>query len=141
MTKEQLRRYGDLKLERDQLYRFLQEVESQMVTPKASKFTGLPVHHDISDDRFASCIYRRDVLRTRYAAKITELTCELDAIESAIQVLPSRERTLIRLHYIEGKTWEQVAVTMSYSWRQVHRIHSKALQMLSGQPGEGMITI
>ena len=108
MTKEQLRRYGDLKLERDQLYRLLQEVESQMVTPKASKFTGLPVHHDISDDRFASCIYRRDVLRTRYAAKITELTCELDAIESAIQVLPSRERTLIRLHYIEGKTWSRL---------------------------------
>ena len=36
-------------------------------------------------------------------------------------------RTLLILRYVDFRTWEQIAVVMDYSWRQVHRIHDAAL--------------
>lgn len=38
------------------------------------------------------------------------------------------EQRVLRLRYIKGLTWEQVAVEMGYSWKQVHRFHAKALE-------------
>lgn len=52
-------------------------------------------------------------------------------IERAIKELPEREKYLIRAKYMESKTWEQIAVDMGYSWRQVHYIHSEALKALA----------
>lgn len=37
------------------------------------------------------------------------------------------EQEVLRLRYILGMKWEEVAVKMDYSWRQIHRIHSTAL--------------
>lgn len=37
------------------------------------------------------------------------------------------EQEVLRLRYIKGLKWEEVAVKMDYSWRQIHRIHSSAL--------------
>lgn len=52
-------------------------------------------------------------------------------IEKAIEKLPEREKYLIRARYIDCKSWEQIAVDMSYSWRQIHYIHANALKLLS----------
>ena len=37
------------------------------------------------------------------------------------------EQEVLRLRYILGMKWEEVAVKMGYSWKQTHRIHSSAL--------------
>ena len=37
------------------------------------------------------------------------------------------EQEVLRLRYITGLKWEEVAVRMSYSWKHIHRIHSSAL--------------
>ena len=37
------------------------------------------------------------------------------------------EQRVLRLRYIRGLKWEEVAVEMGYSWKQIHRIHSSAL--------------
>ena len=38
------------------------------------------------------------------------------------------EQEVLRMRYILGMKWEEVAVKMRYSWKQTHRIHSSALQ-------------
>lgn len=38
------------------------------------------------------------------------------------------EKEVLRLRYIKGLKWEEVALKMNYSWKQVHRIHSSALK-------------
>ena len=38
------------------------------------------------------------------------------------------EQEVLRLRYILGMKWEEVAVKIKYSWKQTHRIHSSALQ-------------
>ena len=36
-------------------------------------------------------------------------------------------RQVLQFRYIDGKPWERVAADMGYSWRNIHRLHSKAL--------------
>ncbi|MCQ4788753.1 DUF1492 domain-containing protein [Blautia obeum] len=38
------------------------------------------------------------------------------------------EQEVLRLRYIKGLKWEEVALKMNYSRKQVHRIHSSALK-------------
>ena len=36
-------------------------------------------------------------------------------------------REELNLRYINALPWEQIAVELGYSWRQVHRLHKKAI--------------
>lgn len=50
-------------------------------------------------------------------------------IEARIKAMDNEdEQTLLRLRYIIGLSWEEVAVAIGYSWRQTHRIHGDALR-------------
>ena len=44
------------------------------------------------------------------------------------QMKDEDEQRVLRLRYIKGLKWEEVAVEMEYSWKQIHRIHSEALK-------------
>ena len=75
-------------------------------------------------------------------AKIVDLEKEIDAdvdrlisirdnIKAIIEsVEDDRERLLLQYRYLDGKTFEKIAVEMNYSWRQIHRLHSRALTNL-----------
>ena len=74
-----------------------------------------------------------------YAARLDELLRELESEVNAgidlrreivrkVEQLPNEtERLLMRYRYIHGLKWEEIAVKMEYSWKQIHRIHAKAL--------------
>lgn len=131
MTKAELRAYKDLRKERDQLAKMLGDIEAVMYGPRAVRLDGMPRGGSGgSGGPTAELATRHIEIEKRYLEKVAELTQLLDAIEKAIEVLDPRERTLIRLHYIEGLVWEEVCIEMSYAWRQVHRIHAKALEKL-----------
>ena len=49
-------------------------------------------------------------------------------IEKQIRQMENEdEQDVLRLRYITGLKWEEVAARMSYSWKHIHRIHSSAL--------------
>lgn len=132
MTKERLRAYRALKQERDQICSLIEEIEAELYSPKIPRLDAVPgggqkVGGVTPTD---AKIDKRDELLTLYAEKCGQLDAELLAIEQAIDSLEPREKTLLRLHYVQGLTWENVCVEMNYSWRQVHRIHAKALEKL-----------
>ena len=130
MTKENLRQYRHLKLERDKLLEALRELEATMTAPKTQRLSITPTGPSKGGSSTEALVVKHAELVDRYNAKLAELADALLAIEKAIEGLESKERTLLRLHYIEGLTWEEVCVEMAYSWRQVHRIHAKALEEL-----------
>ncbi len=130
MTKEQLKAYRGLKLERDRLLVMIEELEAQMRSPRSQRLDGMPRGGSASSSVVENLVVKHTELVDRYRQKVADLTRATEEIEDAIEVLESRERTLIRLHYIQGLTWEEVCVAMTYSWRQVHRIHAKALEAL-----------
>ncbi len=53
------------------------------------------------------------------------------AIEAAIEGIPDpTERLLLRLRYMEGKSWTQVGFALHYSPSSVKRINKRALEHL-----------
>ena len=59
---------------------------------------------------------------------IDQLVAIRDEIKAVIEsVEDDRERLLLQYRYLDGKTFEWIAVEMHYSWRQIHRLHSQAL--------------
>lgn len=96
---------------------------------KGSGLNDLPrgqTLHDMSDD-FA----RLDELETRLSASIqtyermqTKVASVIDAVEN-----PTHRR-LLQLHYIDFLRFEEIAVVMGYSYRQVIRAHRRAIEQL-----------
>ena len=56
---------------------------------------------------------------------------EREVIGTVNKVEDSTLHTLLYERYINGKTWEQIAVELGYSWRQTVRLHGRALQAVA----------
>lgn len=71
-----------------------------------------------------------DKMIDEYLVKRERITTQIDTMEeeSVYQILFSR--------YIEKKTFEKIATEMKYSWRQIVRLHGKALQQFEKKYGE-----
>lgn len=71
--------------------------------------------------------------------RVVELEAEIDrnidklvAVKTEInkgisQLTDGRYREILRLRYLQGMTFERIAVTMNYSWRHVCTLHGRAL--------------
>lgn len=80
--------------------------------------------------RFKLDRHATEELRTVYEEKRKALAANLKRIEDAIECLEPIERQVLRLRYIEGLEWHQVAARVHYSLSDVHRKHSHALVKL-----------
>lgn len=129
VTKERLRQYRDIKKELNQIKQKVEALEAALYSPKAQKLTGTPASTAGSDHREA-LIDRHTELLDHYREKAAELAGEQLAVETAIEALDPTSRMLLRHRYIDGLTWEEVCVQLSYSWRQIHNIHGRALEKL-----------
>lgn len=70
-------------------------------------------------------------LQQRLAAQI-EASCKTRCrVEAALcTVRDPRQQTILRLHYISGKTFEQIAVELHYSYRQILREYGRAMDVI-----------
>lgn len=67
-----------------------------------------------------------------YEVEIDRQIDELIRVKTEIlkeisKLTDGRYREILRLRYLEGKTFEQIAVEMNYSWRHVCTLHGRAL--------------
>jgi DNA-directed RNA polymerase specialized sigma subunit len=70
-------------------------------------------------------------LENEIDADIDRLVAIRDGIKTIIEAVEDdRERLLLQYRYLDGRTFEEIAVQMHYSWRQIHRLHSQALTNL-----------
>ena len=61
--------------------------------------------------------------------KISEqLSLKAEILETISKVRDRTQRIVLTEYYLNMKTWEQVAVDISYSYQHTHRIHGHALQ-------------
>ena len=129
MTKERLRNYSHLKEEREQLRQQLVELEAALYCPKIQHLNGMPSAPS-KENAMELMVAQHLHLQKKYREKVEELATELMAIEAAIEMLKPTARMVLRYRYLDGLKWEEVCVKMNYSWMQIHRIHSQALQQL-----------
>lgn len=130
MTKKELRKYywlrKNIKILEEELYKL--ETKARNITPiikDEPRVPGIDVR-----DKVADLVAKVVDLENIINEKLYESYVVLEKIEKAIDKLPEREKYLIRSRYIDFKRWEEIAVDMNYSYRQVHNIHSYALQLL-----------
>jgi DNA-directed RNA polymerase specialized sigma subunit len=123
-----------------QAYRLNELINSHIKELESLKLlsTSLP-STDFSQERVQGGQLPGDRI-SNIIAKIVDLEKQInDEIDSFIElkkevhnvinaVTSSNERLVLRCRYIEFLTWEQTADRMAYSIKQVHRIHSEALQ-------------
>lgn len=81
-------------------------------------------HSDLSD--YAAILDEQiDLLKEE---RLEKVRCYQKIERQISQMENEDEQEVLRLRYILGLKWEEVAVKMDYSWKQTHRIHSSALQ-------------
>lgn len=57
-----------------------------------------------------------------------QLKLKAETLNTIMQLDNRLHREVLIGHYLNMKTWEQVAVDMGYSWRQIMNFHGSALQ-------------
>lgn len=128
--KKRLWKYQALKREQEQLLQRLADIEATLYYPKIQRLTGMPAAPsggNAMEDMAAQHIE----LQQKYQAQLDRLAAEQLAIEQTIAVLEEpTARMLMRYRYLDGLTWEEVCVKLTYSWRQTHRLHARALDAL-----------
>ena len=127
-VKKRLYSYVNLQRERQQITEERERILARL-GPGAQNLDGMPRNQG-KGDALANGVAAAADLLTMYEAKAYELAKAQKDIERMIEGLEPVERMLARFRYIEGHTWEEVCVDMSYSWRQVHRIHGRILDKL-----------
>lgn len=95
--------------------------------PSAINYSDMPSAHNPHDlsDYIIQLEKLTDYLFEKYQRCIgieTDIYMRLDQMTDQI------EREVLRYRYVDGLTWEQIADRMSYSRRNITRIHGRALQ-------------
>jgi DNA-directed RNA polymerase specialized sigma24 family protein len=104
MTKDELRQYRSIKVEISQIEHRIRELER------------IGRNDDVTQS-----------LRDVYRQKLIELIEGQLRIEKVIEGLDPTKRELMRLRYLDGKEWLDVAEGIHYEWTQTHRIYARAL--------------
>lgn len=78
------------------------------------------------EERLHKCIMFCNGIKSR----AQKAACKMDEIQAMIESIPGLEGEILKLRYIDGLVWEDVAERVFFSYRGVHHRHDKALEMV-----------
>lgn len=124
--KEYLSRYLALKRRVTEIENEIEELRAHY-TGSAIKYSDMPsaplVEHDLSD-----YVARLDPLLNRLKRRQSQALKEYQKIEITIERMSiEEEKEILRLRYLRGLKWEDIADHLGYSLRRVYQIHGMAL--------------
>lgn len=132
MTKKQYLRQSykirqEIKIQSD----ILNELENNLDNVKSfdyskDKLQGGPVQDDtVMVEKINRIIEVQEIIRE----KETELKrLQANLYLEINRLTNTNEKILLQARYILNETWEQIAERLGYSVRQIHRVHSSALE-------------
>lgn len=113
----------------DEINDLLREKERIMsrLTRMTTSISGMP-HGGGESDKMTDGVAKVIELDAEIDSKVDAL-CDLrrEVCDNIATVGDANLRRVLTLRYISGKTWEQIAVTTNYCYKQVCRLHGKAL--------------
>lgn len=124
-----LRQYQASRRKEKEIAEELEAIEAQYL-PKSPNIDGMP--HGGSGTDLATFAARYDELYAKLKKQQEHSINVYHHIIDAIEAMETGEdaKTLLRYRYILGKTWEETAVLMHYTYRHTLRMHGAALQKL-----------
>ena len=127
--KEYLNRYRQAVHKYNSLQEQEKQLRSQMDGPKAIEYSDMPKAHKQTD--LSDYMVRLERILDRIANEKNEMQkIQLEIEEKIKDVMDGEQSRILYLRYIQFMKWEDICVEMGYSWRQIHNIHSKALNDL-----------
>lgn len=122
-----------------------QEIEAlrSKMLPQGIVYGGMPGSPNAYGDAIPDGIAKLEALIASYCDELAACIEEVERAHRIIGKLPDRRHgELLRLHYLCGKTWEQCAVSIGYSWSQTQRLRVDALRSLFDMlPPEWMLDL
>lgn len=108
----------------------LQELRNlaQKVTPAYSQSPGGGnVNAQKLENSIAKIIEQEKII----AECCNELCAQLAEVRALVALLPMGPmRLVMQRRYLNYQKWERIAAELHYSWQNVHRLHSKALDYI-----------
>ena len=108
----------------------LQELRSiaQKVTPAYSQSPGGGSGNAQKLENSVAKIIEQEKI---IAECCNELCAQLAEVRALVALLPMGPmRLVMQRRYLNYQKWEQIAAELHYSWQNVHRLHSKALDYI-----------
>ena len=128
--KEYLRSYKDHVRRVNRISEEIKELREMMMSTKAINYDGMP-HGSGGQGDLSGEVARIQGLIDELKRERGLRIMTYQDIARRIKKLRSRnEDDVLFYRYIKGMEWYEIAETMSYSERQIHRIHGKALAHL-----------
>ncbi len=137
-VKNKLKEYYDMAVERRLLEKELKELESQICSLGSPEMDGMPKGGSVSDPTAKTAV-GSVALQELYRERLQQIQLEQTDAERMIGDLYARERVLMRMRYIKGRSWTEICELMNYSWTHVHRIHGTVLKKLIAQEMQKMV--
>lgn len=130
MDKERLRDIRFYYEEAEDLKERIAQLETKRISPRSAVYGSERVQSSMKGDVQPSTISALDALLRTYNAKLKACIKITTEFERALEKLNARERTLIRMHYLDGKTWSQIQDEKELSERTLYRISGKAIKKI-----------
>ena len=124
--KEYLNRYKNAVRKYESLQEQEQQLRLEMDGPRAIEYSDMPKAHNQSD--LSDYIVRLDKILSKIINKKRDMQeIRLDIESKIADVADGTQSRVLYLRYIRFMKWEDICVEVGYGWKQIHRIHSKAL--------------
>lgn len=126
--KEYLHSYGVIKnkldILKEQLYEVRERREPVMVFD--SNISQAANHRQLCDTTAKIQILEETIIQQRYY-----LVCCFENVKKCIdEVDDDTEQAILTYRYLRGMKWDEICDKTYYSWKQVHRIHTRAIEHL-----------
>ena len=121
----------------NQAYRLDQRINSkiehlltlnELALKATATYTGMPHSPNKGSQTMANTVGRIIDLQNEINRDIDELVDLKAEIREVIDAVPDTDlRLILEERYLNWKSWEQIAVTLGYNLRYLHRLHRQAL--------------
>ena len=130
MVKQDLQSYISIKRELNQINERIQELEHAKYNISSPTWSDMPTGGHGDHDKIGTMLIRIEEQSEMYWDKYKDLLEMQNKIEKAIEKLEPIEREVIRYKYFEGKTFDDIADIINYSFTTVRRIHKRSVEKL-----------
>ena len=129
MTIEQLENCRSAKGEIESLRERIERIKSDRERMTQS-ITGMPSGKNNNQSRIEELTVKLMELEEQLADKLWQRETEIKEVEAWIETLKPYQRNVIRLRYIEGRTWRQIEKKTHYTKDGAMRIHRNVKKCL-----------
>lgn len=126
-SKEYLQRYQTAYREAQDTEQRITQLRLKYAAPAAIEYSDMPKAHNSEHD-LSDYIVKMDELTDHLISKYTKcMGIEADILNRLDRMERQEEREVLRMRYIDGYRWDEIADKLHYSYRQVMRIRGTAL--------------